>query len=155
MNESWAIVYVDQGGARAESGGGEWNIFDALEYFNDQDEWTTIMEEGEGLNLLLEDSYNNPVQLKFTGVSIVTTPGCWENPSESWIEFEGWELIEEEVTMPFFDLFGIIKEMGRELLRVIVKVPDWLIENPGWTIAILVGLAFLVLLYGRVREGCW
>jgi len=68
---------------------------------------------------------------------------------------EEWELIEEEVTMPFFDLFGIIKELGRGLLRMIVKVPDWLIENPGWTVAILVGLAFLVLLYGRVREGCW
>ena len=68
---------------------------------------------------------------------------------------EEWELIEEEVTMPFFDLFGIIKELGRGLLRMIVKVPDWLIENPGWTVPILVGLAFLVLLYGRMREGCW
>ena len=156
MSESWAIVWVEGGSAYAESGEGEWNSSDAIEYFNDMGEWTTIMENNDDLNQILQDSYENPVCLKFTGVSIVVTSVSWDSPSDAWIEYEGWELVEEEeVTMPFFDLFGIIKEMGRELLRVIVKVPDWLIENPGWTIAILVGLAFLVLLYGRVREGCW
>ena len=98
--------------------------------------------------------------VKLNGVSvseqkvIAADPNKWELE----LRIDGWadhELIEEEVTMPFFDLFGIIKELGRGLLRIIVAIPDWLIQNPEWALVILFFLAFLSVLYGWVKEGCW